>query len=124
MQVRGSGIWGQAFQRACTSLLLTLALASRMVVSVLNQCPSAILVTEAGPSTDRCCSPSWPEHKPPPPGRPPCLTLPLIPLGPQHWASPSHCGGVAAIRGLWYLPANLPRPFFPTVPDTQPVLAQ
>lgn len=52
MQVLGSGILGQAFQRAWTSPLLTLALASRMVVSVLNQCPPVILFTEAGQSTD------------------------------------------------------------------------
>lgn len=59
MQVLGSGILEQAFQRAWTSPHLTLALASRMVVSVLNQCPAVILVTEAGQSTDPSCSPSW-----------------------------------------------------------------
>lgn len=108
MQVLGLGILEQAFQRAWTSPPLTLAVASRVVVSVLNQCPAVILVTEAGQSTDPSCSLSWPELRATS-SRKPTVPHPATPSpGLRALGFIPHCGGVAAIPGLLCLPASQP----------------
>lgn len=105
MQVLGSGVLEQASQRTWTSPHLTPALASRVVVNVLNQCPAVVPVTEAGQSADRSCSPSWPELRATS-SRKPSVPLPATPspgptaLGfiPSLWVCDSYSWPVVSPR--------------------------